>query len=257
MPSVGESSSPRMDSSVDLPQPEGPAIEMYVPFLISRWISSSACVSTSSVKKTFFTPSILMSVPFASAIASPLDQYSCTRNSFTSPRASKSFASFVAQRDQGIDACGAPRRNVACGQSDQRDQRQAQRVSRGIARAYAEEQRFAQARKSVGQRQADRYAQQNHRAHFLHDQKTHVRGFGAERHADANLARPLHNKIRQHSVNAHSREQRRQSSEGGRESGDHTLAEQIFVDHALHGLDPEYRKIGVELLHRTSQSGDG
>src|SRR6266852_1123953 len=70
-----------MDSSVDLPQPEGPAIEMYVPFLISRWISSSAWVSTSSVKKTFFTPSILMSVPFASAIASPLDQYSCPRNS--------------------------------------------------------------------------------------------------------------------------------------------------------------------------------
>ena len=35
-PPVGESSSPRIESNVDLPQPEGPAIEMYCPFLISR-----------------------------------------------------------------------------------------------------------------------------------------------------------------------------------------------------------------------------
>src|SRR5260370_25512703 len=64
-----------MDSKVDLPQPEGPAIDIYVPFLISRGISSSAWVSTSSVKKTFFTPSILMSLPFASAMTSPLHQF--------------------------------------------------------------------------------------------------------------------------------------------------------------------------------------
>src|SRR5689334_22180856 len=101
-----------MESSVDLPQPDGPAIEMYVPFLISRWISSSACVSTSSVKKTFFTPSILMSVPFASAIASPLNQYSYSRNSFLSPWLQKSFPSLVAQRHQRIDARGAPRRQI-------------------------------------------------------------------------------------------------------------------------------------------------
>ncbi len=48
-PSVGESSRPRMESSVDLPQPDGPAIEMYSPFLMSRWMPESACVSTSSV----------------------------------------------------------------------------------------------------------------------------------------------------------------------------------------------------------------
>src|SRR2546429_662862 len=48
-PPVGESRRPRMESNVDLPQPEGPAIEMYCPFLISRWISDRACVSTSSV----------------------------------------------------------------------------------------------------------------------------------------------------------------------------------------------------------------
>ncbi len=32
-PSVGESSKPRIDSSVDLPQPDGPAMEMYSPVL--------------------------------------------------------------------------------------------------------------------------------------------------------------------------------------------------------------------------------
>src|SRR6185503_18880484 len=57
LPSVGESSRPRIDSSVDFPQPDGPAIAMYSPLRISRWIPASACVSTSSVKNTFVTPS--------------------------------------------------------------------------------------------------------------------------------------------------------------------------------------------------------
>src|SRR5436190_22059274 len=60
-PSVGESSSPRIERSVDLPQPEGPAIAMYSPLLISRWMPARACVSTSSVKNTFVTPSRWMS----------------------------------------------------------------------------------------------------------------------------------------------------------------------------------------------------
>ena len=48
-PSEGESSRPRIESSVVLPHPEGPEIAMYSPVLISRWISASAWVSTSSV----------------------------------------------------------------------------------------------------------------------------------------------------------------------------------------------------------------
>jgi hypothetical protein len=35
-PSVGESRRPRIDSNVDFPQPDGPAIAMYSPLLISR-----------------------------------------------------------------------------------------------------------------------------------------------------------------------------------------------------------------------------
>jgi hypothetical protein len=57
LPSLGVSSRPRMDSRVVLPQPEGPAMEMYSPFRISRWIPDRAWVSTSSVKKTLVTPS--------------------------------------------------------------------------------------------------------------------------------------------------------------------------------------------------------
>jgi hypothetical protein len=52
LPSEGVSSRPRMDSRVVLPQPEGPAMETYSPFLISRWIPDRAWVSTSSVRKT-------------------------------------------------------------------------------------------------------------------------------------------------------------------------------------------------------------
>ena len=38
MPDDGESSRPRIESSVDLPQPDGPAIATYSPFWISRWM---------------------------------------------------------------------------------------------------------------------------------------------------------------------------------------------------------------------------
>src|SRR3954469_3216416 len=69
-PSVGESSRPRIESSVDLPQPEGPAIDTYSPLLMCRWMPESACVSTSSVKKTFVTPSSLISAcPFSAMLA--------------------------------------------------------------------------------------------------------------------------------------------------------------------------------------------
>src|ERR1041385_8297543 len=60
VPSVGESSRPRIERSVDLPQPEGPAIATYSPCLISMWMPERAWVSTSSVRKTLVTPSSLM-----------------------------------------------------------------------------------------------------------------------------------------------------------------------------------------------------
>src|SRR3954451_7069765 len=60
-PLVGASSRPRIESSVDLPHLEGPAIETYSPRLISRCTPFSACVSNSSVKKTLLTPSSRMS----------------------------------------------------------------------------------------------------------------------------------------------------------------------------------------------------
>src|SRR5258708_23250284 len=59
-PSLGESNKPKIASKVDLPQPEGPAIERYSPFLMCRWMPASACVSTSSVTNTFVTPSRLI-----------------------------------------------------------------------------------------------------------------------------------------------------------------------------------------------------
>src|SRR4029077_18709392 len=87
-PSLGESSRPRIDSRVDLPHPEGPAIETYSPFPISMWTSESAWVSTSSVKKTFVTPSSFRSgcVPFWPMLSSfrdggPRDRTDCPGSS--------------------------------------------------------------------------------------------------------------------------------------------------------------------------------
>src|SRR5262252_6003242 len=55
-PFDGESSRPRIDSSVDLPHPDGPEIATYSPRPISTSIFASACVSTSSVTNTLVTP---------------------------------------------------------------------------------------------------------------------------------------------------------------------------------------------------------
>src|ERR1041384_4670535 len=61
LPSVGVSSTPRIESRVDLPQPEGPAMDTYSPCRMSMWMPERAWVSTSSVRKTLVTPSSLMS----------------------------------------------------------------------------------------------------------------------------------------------------------------------------------------------------
>src|ERR1700683_4465775 len=67
-PSDGESSKPRIERSVDLPQPDGPLIATYSPRLICRWMLARACVSTSSVRNTFFTLSIEIKISFALAM---------------------------------------------------------------------------------------------------------------------------------------------------------------------------------------------
>src|SRR5258708_37078132 len=72
VPSDGESRSPRMARSVDLPHPDGPDMETYSPRLISMWIPASACVSTSSVMKTLVTPSRCISVGCPDSFISPL-----------------------------------------------------------------------------------------------------------------------------------------------------------------------------------------
>jgi len=48
-PEVGVSSRPRIDSRVDLPQPEGPEIDTYSPRWMLKCTPESAWVSTSSV----------------------------------------------------------------------------------------------------------------------------------------------------------------------------------------------------------------
>src|SRR5438874_11641554 len=63
-PAVGLSSNPTIDNRVDLPHPDGPEIETNSPRWIWRSIPSRACVSTSSVKKTFVSPCISMTASF-------------------------------------------------------------------------------------------------------------------------------------------------------------------------------------------------
>ncbi len=59
-----------IDSRVDLPPPDGPAMVTKSPLSIWRWTSDRAWVSTSSVRNTFLTPAIWMS-EFLSVICVP------------------------------------------------------------------------------------------------------------------------------------------------------------------------------------------
>src|ERR1700687_1496551 len=59
-PCVGESRRPKIDRRVDLPQPDGPAIDTYSPRSIWTLTFESACVSTSSVEKTLVRSCSLM-----------------------------------------------------------------------------------------------------------------------------------------------------------------------------------------------------
>src|SRR6266481_9536317 len=61
-PLLAESSRPRIDRSVDLPHPEGPAMDTYSPLATSRLTSDRACVSTSSVRNTLATDFNLMTL---------------------------------------------------------------------------------------------------------------------------------------------------------------------------------------------------
>src|SRR5258706_12950010 len=61
-PLLAESSRPRIDRRVDLPHPDGPPMDTYSPFATSRLTSDSACVSTSSVRKTLATDFNLMTL---------------------------------------------------------------------------------------------------------------------------------------------------------------------------------------------------
>ena len=69
----------------------------------------------------------------------------------------------------------------------------------------------------------------------------------AEGHADPNLARALHHQICQHAVNPQRCEQRRQSSECHRETGDHALREEILVHHPANRLQLVYGEVRVRL----------
>ena len=62
VPSLGVSRSPRIESNVVFPQPDGPEMATYSPSVTEKCTSASACVSTSSVRNTFLIPSSLMRV---------------------------------------------------------------------------------------------------------------------------------------------------------------------------------------------------
>src|SRR5882724_9351974 len=246
-----------MESSVDFPQPEGPAMEMYVPFLISRCISDRACVSTSSVKKTFFTPSILITFPFALAMVSPSNGIYeshlanvpkiCLIPCTPIPSIRNSF---IAQRHDGIDSRRSPRWDVARNKGHQADNPQRCQIHRCISRVYPVQQRLAQPPHPIRRWQSYQRTRQNHPSYFLEYQPSDMPGAGPQRQPNSNLTRPLNHEVRQYAVNPQRRQQRSQPAKRYRKPRDDALRKQILVHDPLHRFQVVYRQIRVRSPNR-------
>ena len=92
--------------------------------------------------------------------------------------------------------------------------------------------------------QADRRTGADHCCHGNRDAADHVAGAGAERHADADLAALLGDRVIQHAVESDGGKHQRDHGEEQRERGQQPFAKQVPADEAalrLDRADPEVR----------------
>src|SRR5262245_11894931 len=108
--------------------------------------------------------------------------------------------SIAAQRNHWIDFRGPPRRNPTRQQCNPHQQRCDHDERQRIGRAHAIQQTLYQARRGIRRQQAKHNARERQPQPLRDDESQHVTRFGAERHADADLAPALADRKRQHAV---------------------------------------------------------
>src|SRR5262245_49443351 len=117
-----------------------------------------------------------------------------------SPCMSEKTSSIAAQRNHWINFRGPPRRNPTRQQRNNNQQQCDHDERQRIGRAYAIQQTLYQARRAVRRQQSDHNPRERQPQPLRDDQPQHVTRFGAERHADADLAPALADRKRQHGV---------------------------------------------------------
>src|SRR6267143_3523417 len=153
------------------------------------------------------------------------------------------------QRDERINACGAPRGKVASHERDAHQQQRDARIGEGIAGAHA----VQQARRQASNRQRHQYphnranTRQEH-ALFEH-QPHHLTRLRAQRHAQSDFTRSLRHRIRQHAINSNRREDQREGTKQAEQRRTHARGPQPLPQNLLHGLAIGERQIFVQLLH--------
>src|ERR1700743_2360931 len=133
------------------------------------------------------------------------------------------FLLAVAQRGHWLDRGGAPCRNVAGSERDDKKERRSKHKCHRIDCFYPKEHRAQQARKPGGAGNAEDNAAQRKAKPLTQYQRENAAALRAQRLPDGDLARAFHDGIRNHAVQPKHSEQR--SDEGERaEEREHQAA---------------------------------
>ena len=131
-----------------------------------------------------------------------------------------------------------------------RRRRPRRRVDQRIERAYVEEQRPDQARRSGRRDQAQHQTERHQLQATLHDHADDLRGLRAERHADADLRGALRYRVGEHGIEPDHRHHERQPREHRRQRCDDALRAEAGRDVGRERREERNRLIRI---HR----GDG
>jgi hypothetical protein len=141
---------------------------------------------------------------------------------------------FVAQSFHGVDSGGSSCWQVAGDDRDGEQEHHRGEQAGRVGTLDAEEHLGDEAISRKGGRDADRYADSDHKQNLAHDKPPHIRAGCAERHTDANLIGATAYDIGHEAIDANRREEDGKQSKKRRELGNEALigegAGDLFIE---------------------------
>src|SRR5580704_863151 len=168
----------------------------------------------------------------------------CHSRAFWPPNAA-SFCSFVSQSDQGIDAGGAARGDVASQQSRGQQYGRNRAKCREVDYCDIVKQAVHRAANQIRTAEAEGQAYKSQGRAFLQNEAEHAALAGAERHAQSDFVRSLCHRKRHHAINAQRCEQECHAGEPSKKKSCEAIPSHGFVLDLIHRLDLGERQIGI------------